>query len=78
MFLNPKELKRMMKEAFKASNLVVGNTGEAYYLQGTNWKVLCKKVLLQKRYLQKLLNWREKFRKKENASVLVKMETRCR
>lgn len=45
MFVNPKELKKLMQEAYKSSNLIVGNTGECYYLQGTYWKVLCKKVL---------------------------------
>lgn len=55
MFLNPKELKRMMKEAFKASNLIVGNTGEAYYLQGTNWKVLCKKSFITKTILAEII-----------------------
>ena len=55
MFLNPKELKRMMKEAFKASNLIVGNTGEAYYLQGTNWKVLCKKSFITKTIIAEII-----------------------
>lgn len=55
MFLNPKELKKMMQEAFKASNLVVGNTGEAYYLQGTHWKVLCKKSFITKTILAAII-----------------------
>lgn len=51
MFVNPKELKKLMQEAYKSNNLIVGNTGESYYLQGTYWKVLCKKGFITKTIL---------------------------
>ena len=55
MFVNPKELKKLMQEAYKSSNLIVGNTGESYYLQGTYWKVLCKKSFITKTILAAII-----------------------
>lgn len=43
MFVAEKELKRLMKEAYKASSLVIGSRDGLYYLQGNYWKFLCKK-----------------------------------
>lgn len=55
MFVNPKELKKLMQEAYKASNLVVGNTGKDYYIQGLHWKVLCKKEFITKTILAAII-----------------------
>lgn len=46
MFLKPQILKKIMKSAFKAHLLVVGNTGDAYYLRGINWELTCKKEIV--------------------------------
>ena len=55
MFVNPKELKKLMQEAYKSNNLIVGNTGESYYLQGIYWKVLCKKGFITKTILAEIV-----------------------
>ena len=51
MFVNPKELKKLMKEAFKANYLIVGRREDVYYIQGVYWKVLCKKEFVPKEIL---------------------------
>lgn len=43
MFVAEKELKKLMKEAYKAESLVIGSRDGLYYLQGNYWKFLCKK-----------------------------------
>ena len=51
MFVNPKELKKLMKEAFKADFLIVGSREDMYYIQGSYWKMLCKKRFVPKEIL---------------------------
>ena len=51
MFVNPKELKKLMKEAFKAEFLIVGSRGNLYYIQGSYWKMLCEKRFVPKEIL---------------------------
>ena len=51
MFVNPKELKKLMKEAFKAEFLIVGSRGNSYYIQGSYWKMLCEKRFVPKEIL---------------------------
>ncbi len=55
MFLNPKELKKLMKEAFKTSHLIVGNRADVYYLQGRYWKLVCKKSFITKTILAEII-----------------------
>lgn len=51
MFVAARELKKLMKEAYKGSNLIVGCRDGMYYLQGTYWKQLCKKAFVPKEIL---------------------------
>lgn len=51
MFVNTKELKKLMKEAFKAEFLIVGSREDMYYIQGSYWKMLCKKRFVPKEIL---------------------------
>ena len=47
MFVNPKILKKLMKEAFKSKCLIVG-CREGLYLQGVYWKFHCDKKFVPK------------------------------
>lgn len=55
MFVATNELKKIMKEAYKGSNLIVGSRDGMYYLQGAYWKVLCKKAFVPKTVLGALI-----------------------
>lgn len=55
MFTNPRTLKRMMKEAFKAKNLIVGSRDGMIYMQGVYWKLLCKREYIPKTILAELI-----------------------
>ena len=48
MFTNPKILKRLMKEAYKANYLIIGRKEDDYYIQGSYWKLLCNKNYIPK------------------------------
>lgn len=48
MFTNPKILKKLMKDAFKANQLIIGRNKDDYYLQGSYWKLLCNKNYIPK------------------------------
>ena len=48
MFTNPKILKKLMKEAFKANFLIIGRKENDYYIQGSYWKLLCNKEYIPK------------------------------
>ena len=48
MFVNPKELKKLMKEAHRINHLIIGCRDDLYYIQGFYWKVLCKKKFVPK------------------------------
>lgn len=55
MFCRPQILKKLMKIAFKANRLVVGNTGDEYYLRGTNWELICKKEIVPNSILAQIM-----------------------
>lgn len=48
MFTNPKILKKLMKEAWKANFLIVGKKEGEYYIQGSYWKCICQKDYIPK------------------------------
>ena len=55
MFVNPKELKKLMKEAFKANYLIVGSREDMYYIQGYYWKMICKKRFVAKEIIAAII-----------------------
>lgn len=55
MFLKPQILKRLMKEAYKSSRLVIGNTGTEYFLQGESWRFICNKEYVPKTILAQII-----------------------
>lgn len=55
MFCKPQILKKLMKSSFKKHLLVVGNTGDAYYLRGTNWELICKKAVVPNSILAQIM-----------------------
>ncbi len=55
MFVNPKELKKLMKEAHRINNLIIGCRDNLYYIQGSFWKVLCKKKFVPKTILAEII-----------------------
>lgn len=48
MFVNPKILKRLMKEAFKANYLIIGRNEDKMYIQGHYWRLLCDRKFVPK------------------------------
>ena len=48
MFVNPKILKRLMKEAFKANSLIIGRKEDDMFIQGQYWQFLCDRKFVQK------------------------------
>ena len=48
MFVNPKILKKLMKEAFKANFLIIGRNEDNMYIQGQYWKLICKRNFVPK------------------------------
>lgn len=55
MFLNPKILKKLMKEAYKRECLVIGKRDEQYYIQGGYWALICKKNFVPKTILAEII-----------------------
>lgn len=48
MFVNPKILKRLMKEAFKANSLIIGRKEDNMFIQGQYWQFLCDRKFVNK------------------------------